>query len=475
MVNVRPVIPAQIFRPGTQNPRMRNGYGDRVAIIGAFPCVSDKVVHVNSYYEALDKLNITPIVNDKYHEVEEGRVRNINALNPNKDYFDGARALKQIFREGSGENNVSEATIINISTPNGCDTDTEQTPVYNAELTFGQTEADQQSQSGGTRPNTDPNNIQIVRLDKLDYALERLKEEEYDMLFLAFTPTEAQIKKLIKFCKESEFKRRNPIGIIYGYGTEPLEYIDDTDTHGTSIVQTVVNTTKSKTIGQNITAILNQMDLFRTATYDENHHHTLYACIAQSFKLDYEEGWLSPMESAAYYCGVLAGVRVNQSMTDEVIPNVEKVNENLIYEKNSVYDGQATDGYKLVEAGVTMFRLRNRTTKEIVCINSTLPGKGKRMYDISHLRTAAYVIRRMDLREFFGEHENIITYDGILTKLTTIKTALMEAFSNILYDIEYNLVTHDNNCIDVFVKIYEYDVLLQEEIYVDEVVLQWQI
>jgi len=461
MVNVRPVIPTQIFRPGTQNPRMRNGYGDRVAIIGAFPCVSDKVVHVSSYYEALDALNITPLVNDKYHN--NNAQRNINALNPTKDYFDGARALKQIFREGSGENNVSEATIINISTPNGCDTDAEQTPVYNAELIFGQTEADQEAVAGDRN------------LTKLDYALERLKEEEYDMLFLAFTPTNEQIQKLIDFCKESEFKRRNPIGIIYGYGTEPLEYIDETDTHGSSIVQTVVNTTKSKTIGQNVDAILSQMKLFENATFDENHHHTLYACIAQSFKLDYEEGWLSPMESAAYYCGVLAGIRVNQSMTDEIIPNVEKVNENLIYEKNSVYDGQATDGYKLVQAGVTMFRLRNRTTKEIVCINSTLPGKGKRTYDISHLRTAAYVIRRMDLREFFGEHENIITYDGILTKLTTIKTNLMEAFGNILYDIEYNLVTHDNNCIDVFVKIYEYDVLLQEEIYVDEVVLQWQI
>lgn len=457
----RPIIPAQIFRPGTQNPKNRVGYGDKVAIIGDFPCVSKKVERVNSYYEAVQNLNITPRINDKYHE--DNPERDENNLDPTKDYFNGARALKRIFWEGSGENNVSEAIIINTSTKGDCipaPGSTSEDPL-NGTLQFGSSDKDIESKAGEKN------------LTKLDYALERLKEEDYNILFLAWTPTPEEVDKLINFCK-SEFRRSNPIGMIFGYGDKPLPFIDGDDTHGKSIVETVVNSTKSQTI-EHIDQILALCKKFQDATYEDNHHHTLYGLIAQSIKLTYEDDFLAPLEAAAHYCGALAGTRVNYSMTDEIIPYVENINEELVYERNSVRDNNATDGYRLVQAGVTMFKKINRNTNDIVCINSTLPGKLKRTYDISHIRTAAYVIRKMQLREFFGDHENVITYDSILTKLTNLKDSLLGTFSNVLADIDYTLQTHDNNCIDVFCKIYCYDVLLQEEIYVDEVILSWQI
>lgn len=466
MPTLRPVIPAQIFKFGKSNPAARVGFGDRVAIIGAFPCISATVVTAKSYNDAMESLNISGGINDVYHN--NNQQRNEAQLNPKKDYFDGARALKQLFREDSNDtqNRISEAIIINLSTDSTrCDPDDDTVKLLNGELTFGSVanSADAASSSYGG------NN---VVLEKLDFALERLKEEEYDILFLAFTPSADQVEKLIDFTKE-EYRRSNPMGIVYGYGTEPRTVVKP-DEHS-SVVETVINTTKSVSITTaEQTAIKTQLQKFEDATVKENHHHTLYGLIPQSFKLNYSDAWLSPMESAAYYCGVLAGRRVDQSMTDEIIPNVEAVNEDLVYKKLSIR-GDATDGYKLVEKGATMFRKNNRASDEVICINSTQPGKNDRIYDVSHIRTAAYIIRKMNLREFFGEFENRLTYDATLTKLTTIQSNLVAEFNRILYDITYALAPHDNNCLDVYVEIECYDVLLQEEIYVNEEVLPWQL
>lgn len=462
MPTSRAVIPAQLFIPGKSNPAIRVGFGDRVAVLGAFPTISKTVVSVSSYSDAMELLNIKTGINDKYHT--NNAQRNESQLNPTLDYFDGARALKHLFRVGSADNNVGEAIIINTSTDSTvCASNDNTIKLLNGTLEFGNVEnsadATSRTQNGQT-------------LTKLDYALERLKEEEYDILLLAFTPTAAQVTKLIEFCK-NEYRRSNPIGIVYGYGTTPRPIVKPDE--NSSVVQTVINSTKSASItAEEITAIKQQLKLFEDATVEENHHHTLYALIPQSFKLTYENEYLSPMESAAYYCGVLASTRVDESMTDDVIPNVEAVNEDLVYDKSSVMGG-STDGYDLVSKGCTMFKKTGRATGQVVCINSTLPGKNDRIYDISHIRTAAYVIRKLNLREFFGEHENRVTLDAALTKLTTIQANLVNEFSDILYNISYSLQPHDNNCLDVYVQIECYDVLLQEEIYVNEVILPWQI
>lgn len=460
-INERPVIPIQKFIPGQSSPTIRVGYGDKVAVLGAFPTISKTVINVNNYTDAVQLLNIQVGINDKYHT--NNASRNESQLNPTKDYFDGARALRQLFRVGSSDNNISETIIINTSTDSTvCDSQDSSIKLLNGTLEFGTAEnsadAASRTQNG-------------VTLTKLDYALERLKEEEYDILLLAFTPTAAQVAKLIDFCK-NEYRRSNPIGIVYGYGTTPRTVVKPDD--NASVVQTVINSTKSVSItAEEQTAIKQQLQLFEDATVKDNHHHTLYALVPQSFKLTYEDSYLSPMESAAYYCGVIAGNRVDESMTDEVIPNVEAVNEDLVYEKTSVMGG-ATDGYALVEKGATMFRKFGRATGDVVCVNSTQPGKDNRIYDLSHIRTAAYIIRKLNLREFFGEFENRFTYDAALTKLTTIHANLLNEFERILYNISYSLQPHDNNCLDVYVQIECYDVLLQEEIYVNEVVLSWQ-
>ena len=64
MAILRPVVPEQVFYQGIPTKSSRVAYGDKVAIIGSFPCVSRSMINVKSYEEAKEQLNIKVGVND---------------------------------------------------------------------------------------------------------------------------------------------------------------------------------------------------------------------------------------------------------------------------------------------------------------------------------------------------------------------------------------------------------------------------
>lgn len=469
MAILRPVVPEQVFYQGIPTKSSRVAYGDKVAIIGSFPCVSRSIINVKSYEEAKEQLNIKVGVND-YRGNNAGDGYDEKQVDPNKWWFNGARSLKYLFGADSGEQNVSEAIVCNTSTfardESGeivCSTDG-TTKLLNSSMNFVNEPYKDATETQTTRPKDET---------KLDYALSRLKNEDFNILFLAFTPSTKDIEKLLAFCT-SEYRINNPIGIIYGYNTFQLPVVQHkvTSSDDLSVIEEVASTVKSETLNKYMDGIIGQLNQFKKATVEEGNHHTIYALVPLSIKLDFEDGYLSPMESAAWYTHLVAGTRVDKSFTNKKLDHVEAINEDLVYDAKTS-NGEPSDGYKLVQAGATMFRRMSRSNDDIVCVNSTQPGDGDKCFDLSHLRTTAYIVKKMGLEQYLGSHLNALTYDEVITLLSVVHENMLSEFSGIVNDITYTVQPHGKNCLDIIVTIYYFDILLREEIYVNEVVSGW--
>lgn len=444
------VIPQISFESGTPSTSVADGYGDKVAIIAPFPKVSTSLEYYSNIRDAKQGLNWTTGINDTYdsEHVPDGDERQAS-----KHYFSGAACLHYLFKEGRFESTISQVIVCNYTTPvmtAGSDGEQEQ-KCENGEPVFY-------------------TNIQSAdkTTDYLDAALEQLKGENFDILLLGFVPTKEQLTKILEWEKD-EYTNANPIGLVFGCSEKPLTVINQSVVVDKPIVDTslVANTT-SKTINvgnaKEGTGVLGMLKLFEDEAKNGN-NHTLYACIPQSIKLTYENKYLTPVETAAFYAGELGKTAVDKSMTSRVIPDIENVNEDLVYTISK--DGSVvSDGYKLVEAGATMFRCTNRANNDYYVINSEQPCG----LDIAHLRTTAYIMKRMALAPYLGDINSPTTLDTIVSQLSGLKSSILGMF-DIVYNISYTVERASKNCVKIYLDIVYYGVILNEIVYVTEDVI----
>lgn len=509
------IIPKVRFHQGRGARSLTNGMGEIVAVIGEFPCVSATVVSVSSYLDAVQKLNIIVGVNDTYHLSKASNnakaipflqdhlasdgttVLQAGQLDPNSDYFRGAGALRRIYNEGNG---AGEIIVINTSTfayKNANPICVGSTNILDVTLDYDYHPTTGWTTPTGTFVGADGETEQSYTLNKLDVALERLKEEEFDILFPAFniapvktlktdtnpsgqldienyTPANRDsLQKLIDFT-EVEYSRSNPVGIIIGYGDVPLANLTASVQQSGSIVGDLISSRKIQTFKNyvpgeegvlttdNYVDDLNEIALRLKAVSELNgnpNKHTTYGVVAQSLKVAGETSFMSPMESAAYYCGFIASTRVNKSMTARVIEGISDINEEILLEKG-------TEGYNLVANGITLFRMHNRRDGTVECVNSEQPCG----LDIAHLRTTAYIIKKMGYAAYLGQSNSPLNMEAITSLLSETRVNLENMF-DIVDSISYSVKRHDANCVHVYITIYYYGIILDVEVFVDEVVI----
>lgn len=243
-----------------------------------------------------------------------------------------------------------------------------------------------------------------IDLATLTSALNKIKGENWDILFIAAelpadpsTQQETCYQLINTFLKES-YASQKPYGVVLPLNREDI--------------------TKKKAVA----------DIFKSG-------RGMYGLIDQSFND------LTLIESAAYYTGYIAGIKINRSMTMKQIPFIKSLGKEYSF---SVDD----DGYKLVEAGITVFKCLDRQNNKYVVVKSLLPSG----YDLAIERSLNFILRQFQLEQFLGDPSTDATLDSIKGELETQKYRMINDL-RICENIEYEITKSSPTCIDINLKI----------------------
>lgn len=173
-----------------------------------------------------------------------------------------------------------------------------------------------------------------------------------------------------------------------------------------------------------------------------------YALLTQQLTLNGVE--LSVLLSAAYYCGLIAGMTVGSTMTMKDIPGVTGVNPELSFETGG-------SGKALLEAGITTVKCADRLTGRYVVVNSEQPNG----LDLYVNRVRDYVVKEMALHQFLGERNNETTLNEIKHELDRVKTECVNNL-DLLKDIEFTVEKRDANCVNVNIQRLVFDGLITD-------------
>ena len=161
-----------------------------------------------------------------------------------------------------------------------------------------------------------------------------------------------------------------------------------------------------------------------------------YTLTAQSGEVDGVS--VSALQLAAYYTGLIAGMGVGETMTQQAVRGVTAISPEYTYETGD-------DGKALVAAGLTAFKHRNRDTGEIIVVNSEQPNG----LDLYINRVRDYVCKEMYLHQFLGRKGNSATLSEIEQELERVKEKCIQM--DLLEDIEYEVIKKTSKCVDVHI------------------------
>lgn len=151
--------------------------------------------------------------------------------------------------------------------------------------------------------------------------------------------------------------------------------------------------------------------------------------ICQTFTIGTTE--LNEAETAARYAGYVAGMNVSESPTNKVISDVTGLDK-------SFKTGSA-DEYALVDAGVTIFKLKNRKNEEYSIVSAITTSQetndnGKKLNEIVTARTLLFVTNYMDVTDWLGTTRSL---EALEAEATQRKENLVE--EKIVQDMEVSL------------------------------------
>ena len=234
--------------------------------------------------------------------------------------------------------------------------------------------------------------------DNLTAALAKLKNEEFDILFIADELSDAA-QTIVTTWLAGEFKDKYPHG-----------QVAQLQKSTTSAYETSV------------------------ATYGDNVYYINTQQVAYNGTL------LSLNQSTAYLAGVIASMDVNKSLTAKTVPNVTGVSPEYTFESGDI-------GYKLLDLSVPIIKARNRRNNNYICINSELPNK----LDLYINRTRDYVINRISVETQLGEPSSDETIDGVVNIVEGVKYSCIKEL-RLLEDIIYRVEKISANRIDVIIE-----------------------
>ena len=162
-----------------------------------------------------------------------------------------------------------------------------------------------------------------------------------------------------------------------------------------------------------------------------------YGLTTQQFTVNGTQ--LSVLNSAAYYCGLIAGMSVGNTMTMKTIPYVTAVSPELSFET-------AGSGKTLLEAGITTVKCANRNEGRYIVVNSEQPNG----LDLYVNRVRDYVVKALALHEFLGERNNETTLDEIKHEVDRVKNETVKTL-RLLKDIEFTVDKISANKVEIHI------------------------
>lgn len=252
-----------------------------------------------------------------------------------------------------------------------------------------------------------------VDATNLAAALAKIKGEEWDILFVAAAITDAFAILISEYLEEC-FTMKYPAGVV-GALTGATD---------------AANVTTAGKIGDQC-----------------------YGLLTQSLTVNGVD--LSVLNSAAYYCGLIAGLKVGRTMTMKSLPYVTAVSPELSFETGG-------SGKTLLEAGITTVKCNNRNTGNFIVVNSEQPNG----YDLYVNRVRDYVVREMSLHQFLGERNREATLDEIKHEVMRVKNVCVDGL-DLLRDIEFEVIKKSASVVDIHITRLLFDGIITEiDVYV---------
>lgn len=244
--------------------------------------------------------------------------------------------------------------------------------------------------------------------EKLNAALELLTHEEFDLLFIADEMSDAQ-QTIASTWLNSEMRAK------HAHGQVAQLQKSTTAAYETSI-----------------------------ATFQKNAY---WICTQQ---YTYGGEVLSLNRSAALMAGLIAGMKVNRSLTAKIIPGITAVTPEYTNAASSI-------GAKLLELNVPFLRCKNRSTRTHYCVNSKLPDG----LDLYINRVRDYVINRIAVETYLGEVNSEKSVEGISNIVENIRYQCVDVLG-LLKDIQYRVVKSSSTCVDVILERLIFDNVITE-------------
>lgn len=229
---------------------------------------------------------------------------------------------------------------------------------------------------------------------KLTACLAKIKGEDFDILFVAEVLTDTFLPIITEFLDEV-YEMKYPAGYVGALGGN-----------------TSANVTSAGLAGDHC-----------------------YGLITQQLKVG--GTLLSLLESSAYYCGLIAGMNVANTMTMKVVSGVEAINPELSFETSG-------DGKTLLEAGITTFKCQDRNVARYIVVNSEQPNG----LDLYINRVRDYVVKQFALHQFLGERNREATLNEIKQELDRVKDMCVNVL-DLLEDINYTVEKESPNCVGI--------------------------
>ena len=252
-----------------------------------------------------------------------------------------------------------------------------------------------------------------VDATNLAAALTKIKGEDWDILFVAAAITDAFALLIAEYLEEC-FTMKYPAGVVGA-----LTGASD-----------AANITTAGKIGDQC-----------------------YGLLTQALTVNGVD--LSVLNSAAYYCGLLAGMRVGNTMTMKAIPYVTAVSPELSFETGGA-------GKALLEAGITTVKCQDRGDGRYIVVNSEQPNG----LDLYVNRVRDYVVKEMSLHQFLGERNREATLEEIRHEVMRVKELCVKGL-DLLRDIEFEVIKKSANKADIHITKLLFDGIITEiDVYV---------
>lgn len=231
--------------------------------------------------------------------------------------------------------------------------------------------------------------------EKLEAALAKLHNERFDTLFIAEELTDAQ-QAIVSAWLDAEFEAKYCHGQIAQLSKSTVA------DYAASVGQ----------FNNNVYYINTQQFTARGVTMDLN-------------------------MSTAYIAGIIAGLNVDVSLTNELIDGVTSVSPEY-----STAPGEM--GAALLNLNIPFLKCRNRRLQTYYCVNSTLPDE----LDLYINRTRDSILNNLAVETYLGKKNNSATENGVTTLVEGLKKRYIDDLK-LISDFTYHINKSSSKCFDL--------------------------